>query len=226
MQTTMTKPHKQDLPPVPYFYRSGYLSGDFQEGTLMLEGGTRMVVLPEDLIQGLHAALKYETGRAWRIVAYECGRSWGGRFLQSIQQEWRTYYGMRFDDCEYYIFENWLSEYFEFLGWGKLEVDFSREEEGMVQFYLGDSILDELLGDFDAVYVNEIFAGLLASLATWLSGRELGCLEIESPQQEAERSRLICGLPDRIERARRARVHDVNSEQLIKAFLADQQKQQ
>ena len=221
MQTQMTKPHKQDLPPVPYFYRSGYLEGDFQEGTIKVETGTRIVVLPEDLLRGLHAALKFETGRAWRIVAYECGRSWGGRFLQSVQQEWRNYYGMRFDDCEYYIFENWLSEYFSFLGWGDLKIDFSREEEGMVQFYLRDSILDELLEEFDAGYVNEIFAGLLASTATWLSGRELGCVEIESPKNGADRSRFICGLPERVERARKARLHDVGAQKLVKAFLAD-----
>ncbi len=221
MATAKTIPNKQDLPPVPYFYRSTYLYGDFEHGTIVTENDTRLVMLPEELIKGLHQAIEYETGRAWNIVAYSCGRQWGKRLLRTMQDEWRNYHSMQFDHSEYFIFESWIAEYFSFLGWGELEIDFSREDEGLVQFYLQHSVLDHLLADLEDDYVNEIFAGVLASMCTWLSGRELECLEVETPQRGAERSRMIVGLPERIERARKARLNGADVEEMVDVFLDD-----
>ena len=86
---------KYDLPPTPHFERDDYLSGDFDAGTLTTTFGTRVIVLPEELIRGLHEALEFETGRAWSIVCYSCGRNWGARLMQMMQNEWREHHRQR-----------------------------------------------------------------------------------------------------------------------------------
>ncbi len=222
MESAKRNYSKFDLPPVPYFFRKSYLQGDFEAGTLRTEHGGRIIVLPEELIQGLHKAIEYETGKAWNLVAYSCGKHWSEKFLRNMQAEWRAYYSQTFEKCDFTIFESWVAEYFKFQGWGKLTIDFSMEDNGLVQFYIENSIFDRLLGDMNDSYVNEIFAGFIAGLSSWLASRDLECLEVESPQNGAARSRLVVGIPERVESARRVRVSGGTTEDMIAALMERQ----
>lgn len=211
---------KFDLPPVPYFFRSDYLKSDFEEGTLTTQFGTRVIVLPQELIVGIHRAIEYETGRAWNLVAHTCGRTWGGRVLKTLQNDWRTYYRQQFEQSEFNIFEAWLSEYFKFNGWGELSIDFEHERYGLVQFYLKDSVLSLLLDEeLKSDYVNEIFAGLLATMSTWLAGRELDCLEIASTKTGADASRFVVATPEKVDAARRARSQGATPDEMLALLM-------
>lgn len=215
MQTTQATLDVHDMPPVPYVRRDDYLDGSFEEGLVQTSEGIRLVVLPEDLLIGLHRALKREAGAAWSLVAYTCGRRWGERLLATIESEWRTYYGESFDHADFPVFEAWLSDYFSFYGWGDIDLDFSKADEGVVQFWLEDSVLDLLLEDLDETYVNEIFAGVLAAMVSRLAGREVECLEVESVFDGADRSRIVAAIPERIEEARRVRVDGGDVDEML-----------
>lgn len=218
MPTTHEKLDEYELPPVPYVYRDNYLEGSFQEGLVRTSAGNRVVVLPEEMLVGLHRALIQEAGAAWSIISYTCGRRWGERLLDTIESEWRSYYGKRFESADFPIFEAWLKAYFSYYGWADLEIDFEQAPEGIVEFILTDSVLEVLLADLDRTHVNEIFAGVLAALVSRLAGRELECLEVESALADAERSRLAVALPERVEEARRVRV-DGGSPEKIREVL-------
>lgn len=210
-----------DLPPVPHFYRDDYIEGDFEQGTLRTSLGTRVIALPRDLVLGLHEAIEYEAGRAWSIVCYSCGRNWGARLMQMMQNEWRAHYRQHLEHMDFEIFEGWINEFFRFNGWAELEIDFALEPQGLVDFYLSDSVLEQLLEGFEADHVNEIFAGVIAAMVSWLAGRELEALEIASPRRGAARSRIIVGLPERIAQGRRARASAENGEEeILTAILA------
>ncbi len=216
MQETYRDPTQFDLPPIPFVQRDDYLEQHLEDGRMKTGAGTRLVVMPEELIVGLHRALHHEAGSAWSLIAYTCGRRWGERLLDTIDREWRHYEGESFERVEYPVFEGWLESYFDFYGWADLEVDFSEERQGVVQFWLADSVFDRLLEDFEGDYVNEIFAGVLASLTSRMADRELECLEIASAHQEdVERSRLAVALPERIEEARRARLDGAATDELL-----------
>lgn len=217
-QTTLSK---YDLPPTPPFLRGDYIEGAFTEGTLTTRFGTRIVMLPTELVLGLHRAIEYETGRAWKIVAYTCGRKWGERLLRRLKHEWREQNHQQLEHLEYHIFESWLIEYFRFCGWGELDIDFSMEAQGLVLFHLQDSVLDRILEDFDDDFVNEIFAGVFASMVTWLASRELDCIEIDSPRTGAEHSRFVVGLPEHIAAARRQREAGDGADALIETMRVD-----
>lgn len=207
-----------DLPPTPYFQRKTYLKSDFSEGVVRTETGRRVIILPQELIRGVHEAIEYETGRAWNLVAYLCGRRWGERLLHSVREEWRHFHRTSVDHAEFPIFQTWLVEYFRYHGWGEIEIDFSMERDGLVQFWIRDSVLDRLLPDLSGGYVNEIFSGLLAAWVSWFGSAELECVEVESPQLGAERARLIVGLRPRIEAARKIRASGGTTEEMIAAL--------
>jgi hypothetical protein len=218
MQESYRDPTQFDLPPVPFVWRDDYLDQNLDGGRMTTRAGTRLVVMPEELIRGLHEALHHEAGAAWSLIAYTCGRRWGERLSDTIDREWRHYHGQSFEQADFPVFEGGLEAYFDFYGWADLEIDFSREREGIVQFWLADSIFDRLLGGdaFDGAYVNEIFAGVLGAMTSRLAGRELECLEIQSAAEDSvERSRLAVALPERIEEARHARLDGADVEELL-----------
>lgn len=210
---------KYDLIPTPYYDRRTYLKSDFKEGVVRTETGRRVIILPQELVLGVHQAIEYETGRAWNLIAYLCGRRWGDRLLHSVRQEWRHYHRSAVDHVEFDFFQTWLKGYFRFHGWGEVEIDFSWEKKGLVQFHLRDSVLDRLLAELPGGYVNEIFAGLLGSWVSWFSDTDLECVEIESALNGGETSRLVVGLRSRVEAARKVRASGGTTEEMIEALF-------
>lgn len=206
----------------PYFMRSDYLQGDAARGTIHNASGQRLLLLPQELIQGLHRAVRYETGHAWQIVAYTCGLKWGERMVQTWASEWRAHHQVEMERVDYVFFQAWLEAAFEFYGWGDLEVDFSDEHDGMITFWLGDSVLASLLGeieDFEETHACEIFAGLFASLASHLAGRQLGAMEVACAISGHDRCRFAIMLPEFIERGRAARMRGANPEEILDVLL-------
>ncbi len=207
-----------DLPTSPYFMRSDYLQSDFNSGVIRTRSGHRVIVLPEDMIVGIHQALEYETGRAWGLIAYLCGCRWGERLLATVRQEWRHFHQNKLEYLDFEVFRHWFREYFAHRGWGDLQFDFSMEDEGLVQIWLSNSILDRLLTDMAGGYVNEIFCGLIATWISWFAGQELECLEVESPQLDADRARLVIGLRPRVEAARKVRATGGDAQAMLEAL--------
>lgn len=206
----------------PYFLSDNYLSGQPNQGTLRVDGDERVVVLPEELICGLHRALEYETGHAWPIVAYTCGRKWGQRLLAHWRGEWARHYGVALDDAPFPHFEVWLAEAFAFFGWGRLEVDFSLEQRGVVQCFLEQSVLARLLKDVvEHDHVCEIFTGLFAAVISDLAGVELEALEVACEAGGHRRCHFVVAREAYIERARSARLDGGSPEAILEALLAD-----
>jgi predicted hydrocarbon binding protein len=203
----------------PYFLRDDYIKGSPFEGTLKTNMGQRVIVLPEELLQGLHNAIVHETGRAWGVVAYTCGRKWGERLVKSWQKEWTHYYQQEVLSADFIYFEQWARAAFSFYGWGELELDFSLQDQGVVQCYLKGSVLARLLGDLEDKRVCHIFAGMFAAMFTRLAGRELDALEIACSRSGAERCRFVVALPEFIERARKAQLDDQDVDAVMAALL-------
>lgn len=204
---------------IPYFLRSNYLKGSAFEGTIHTAHGDRMIVLPEELIQGLHRAVAFETGRALPIIMYACGKRWGQRVIRRWEEGWRRSYQERMDAADFEVVHAWLDSAFRFHGWGALELDFTLAEEGAVQFYVTDSVFARLLKDLEEPIVSDIFAGLFAALSSWLTGRELECLQVECEKSGAPRSRFVVTTPERVEAARALRMDNASSEQLLQKLM-------
>jgi hypothetical protein len=200
---------------VPYFLKSDYLQGSAYEGTIHTRYGDRMLVLPEELVQGLHRAVAFETGRALPIIMYTCGKRWGARVVKRWEDGWRQAYQERMDGAAFTMVAAWLDSAFRYNGWGGLEIDFSLENEGVVQFFVKDCVFARLLHDSEEPMVGDIFAGLFASLSSWLSGRDLECVQVACEKSGADRSRFVVSTPERVAAVRTMRMEDAGTEQLL-----------
>jgi hypothetical protein len=206
----------------PHQLRGDYLRASARDGTLLDKLDRRTVVLPEELVVGLHNAIIEETGHAWTIIAYNCGRRWGGRLFESWQAEWERLYDIDLYQADFLLFERWLDVCFAYYGWGGIHMDFERQGEGLIDITLEDSILAELLADIDSETVCEIFSGLLASIVSSLAGEEIGCLELTcAHHDEHDSCHFVVGLEERIERARLERMRGKGVEALEAALDAE-----
>lgn len=203
----------------PYFRRPGYLKGSAYDGTIRTRMGDRVIVLPEELIQGLHRAIAFETGRALPVITYTCGRRWGARMVRRWEEGWRQAYQERMEAAEFHVVAAWLDEAFRFHGWGELEIDFSLEHEGVVQFYVRNCVLSRLLADIEEPMVCDIFAGLFASLCTWIVGRDLECSQVACEKSGASRCHFVVATPERIERVRDARLDGADTERMLARLM-------
>lgn len=203
----------------PYFFRDDYVMGRPQKGTLETNKSQRVLVLPEELIEGLHQSLEEQTGHAWPIVAHTCGRKWGERLMRLWRVEWGHFYGKKIEDVHWIHFEVWLTQAFKYYGWGELEVDFELEEEGIVQVYLKDSVLARLLeGVVDNDHVCEIFAGLLGAVFSSLTREELTALEVACSAGGHERCQFAVAREEYIEDGRQARLEGGSQEAILEAI--------
>ncbi|TVR02584.1 MAG: hypothetical protein EA398_07620 [Deltaproteobacteria bacterium] len=201
--------------PRPYVLRDTYLRTSAFEGTIHTEGGQRVMVLPEELIQGLHRAVEHETGRAASLILYGCGRRWGERMIERWRGEWREYYDAKIEDADYTAFEAFLVVVFADHGWGSLEVDFAMAEEGLLEFRLRNSVFARLITGTEQPVVDHIFTGFFAAIASAFSGETLDAIEIASTRSGAPACRFIVALPDRIDRARERALDGATGDELL-----------
>lgn len=203
----------------PAFERDDYLDGDPYEGTLRTRDGRRMIALPEDLIVGLHNAISRETGRAWPIVAYRCGKKWGEGLFESWESSWKAQYGVGLLEGEFRVFEAWLTRLFAHFGWGKLSFDFSRQDDGLISACVENSIFARLLGDLEDGRVCGIMAGLFGAVVSKMAGRELEAVELRCQKDGHQHCEFVVGTPGRIERARRVRLQHGRSDEMLEELM-------
>lgn len=203
---------------VPYFFHPQYLQGSAYEGTIRTKVGERVIVIPEELLEGLHNALAFETGRAAPLILHTCGRVWGERLMLRWDQHWRHFYQKRLVDADWDEFLCWLLECFRFHGWGQIELDFSREEDGVVLFAIHDNVLPHVLENSKVEWKSAIFAGLLVELVSTMAGRPLDGCQIACVGRGDEVCRFVIATTDRVEAVRRVRNDDGSTEDMLAAL--------
>jgi predicted hydrocarbon binding protein len=205
----------------PWFLKKNWLQGSAFEGTIRTRDGDRVVVLPEELLQGLHRAIAFETGAALPIIAYTCGRRWGARMVRRWDAQWREHYQERMEQTEFDMFQAWLIQSFRFQGWGELSWDFSMEQQGVLHFEVRNCVLSRLLADLEEPMVADIFAGVFAALSSWVVGRELECAQIACEKSGAPACRFVVATPERIEKVRNARLEGATTEQMMSRLMEE-----
>ncbi|TVR03859.1 MAG: hypothetical protein EA398_03655 [Deltaproteobacteria bacterium] len=203
------------IAPHPFYLRDDYIEASAWEGTLRSASGHKLLVLPEELIIGVHRATEHETGKALPLIMTGCGRQWGERLVRRWEQEWTHFYGHALADADFTAFETWLRLLFEHQGWGHLELEFGLEDEGLLEFRLRRSVFARLLADSPFDTVCHIFAGLLAAMTSRFAETELDAIEIACERSGAPCCRFIVAVPERVESARALALDGASSEQLL-----------
>ena len=175
------------------------LSFDLYEGTIIDPSDTRIIFLATDILRGIHAALAYEAGDAWRIVMYRCGFLWGQKTLQQFVRQSQGAFGAKFELISVDVFMGNFVAFIGANGWGVMSFDLSRlTTNGVLRFELKKSIFSEALEHLRD-RVDFLVAGMLAGIFSDLSRQDLSCIEITSALTGADASVFFVTASARVE---------------------------
>lgn len=174
------------------------LSFDLYEGTVVDPSDTRTIFLASDILRGIHAALSYEAGDAWRIVLYRCGFLWGQKTLRYLVRQSQDVFGAKFEQISVDAFLGNLAAFMNSNGWGVLSYDLSRATtHGVLRLELRKSIFSDALEHLRE-RVDYLVAGMFAALFSDLARTDLGCVEVCSVLTGAPTSVFLLSARERI----------------------------
>lgn len=180
------------------FDPEGYLELDLRYGVMRDRLGRRCIILSGFLLRGMYIGLKNECGPAWRLVLRSCGEKWGKSFADRFLKEINEFYEEDLTEMTMGRLVACIEEFFATTGWGRLHIDFSLINRGLIQVEVENPILGEVLRDVGEK-MDVLLEGVLKELFTKISGVEMDCYETQSVAEGAATSCFIIGLASRLE---------------------------
>lgn len=180
------------------FDPENYLQLDLRYGVMRDRVGRRCIILSGFLLRGMYIGLKNECGPAWRLVLRGCGEQWGKKFAERFLKEIEEFYQEDLSTMTMGRLVACIEEFFATTGWGRLHIDFSLIDHGLIQAEVENPILGEVLRDVGEK-MDVLFEGVLKELFTKVSGVQMDCYETQSIAEGAPTSCFIIGLASRME---------------------------
>jgi len=180
-----------------FYAESTYLHTDPAKGVTRNRLGTRIVALSEDFLNGFRRAITDECGPAAETVFRSIGRRWGVLFAKRFEKEMTEFYGKPLREFMLALFQACLVELFSHHGWGKVSLDLSRHDQGLILVDLQNAIFAGLVKQSNQP-VDGMMAGILGGFFSHLSGQELHCVQTACQACGASNSKFIIGLAARL----------------------------
>ena len=179
------------------FARPDYFTTDVSKGATRTPTGTRVCALTSDFLLGFRDALVYECGGAFRSVMKSCGKRWGRTFVGRFEKELSVHYQTPLKELPAGVVHACLADAFSAHGWGRLAIDLSAADHGLILVSVTDSVMPGLVREADRP-VDHILAGLLATIFGHFAGTPLDCLQTDCPTRGAAASRFVITAPERV----------------------------
>lgn len=211
------------------YFGPDYMTFDVKEGLLKNSGGTRLIALSEDFLLGFRQALLEETGQAHHVVFETCGKTWGENLARRLEREISAYYEQPFRELPMSLFTLMLQECWLRHGWGELVVGWEDGYQGgLFTVRIDNPAFSAIFGQVAEAesprrFDDDVFTGLLASLFSRFSARELHCVQIghvSDPGQNLLASWFVIGLPERLNPASELVLSGLDHEEILSRLQA------
>jgi uncharacterized protein len=180
-----------------YFAPDAYVRGEMEFGLIENRSGSRLLALPETLLQGLHAGLEEEIGPSSSIVLFSCGSWWGKNLYRRLSEELEEYYGQPLAKMEMVAFLGCLKECWKTHGWGTLDIDLSFYGRGFLLVNIVNSPFVEAAPKGKRM-MGHLEAGILSGFFSRLTGTELHCVQTACESLGAEQGSFVLGISERL----------------------------
>lgn len=158
--------------PSNYFNPRAYVKADPATGLLASRQGKRLIAIPDLLINSIHSTLQSEAGEAASIAFYTFGFSWGKSFYERMRKEMEGYYGTAISQMNAPEFFATLQQLWGVHGLGKIVVDFSVAEEGLLLVTVDNSSISIVEESAESKSFS-VEAGFLAGWFSAQTGQDL-----------------------------------------------------
>ncbi len=180
-----------------YFASDAYVQGDFEFGLIENRKGSRLIALPEVLLQAINVSLKEEVGSAAGIVLFNCGRWWGKNFYRRFDEELSEYYGKPIAQMEMVELLQSLKQCWKTHGWGIMNLEMDYYQQGFLVVTVENSAFAETANDENKPQCF-LEAGIFSAFFSGLTGRNLHCVQTSCESMGAESNHFVVGILDRL----------------------------
>ncbi len=167
-----------------------YYKLNVRTGVMQTAFGTKSCTLSGHALRGLYQGLRHEAGPAWHMIMRRCGESWGKRFAERFLKEVESFYQQDLDQMKMARFTALLEEYFAISGWGRVRFDYSEIASGLLIVDVQDEIFGDLIRN-SGEHTGALLEGVLKSLLSAITGKEMDCYETQSIGKGAPISRFL-----------------------------------
>jgi predicted hydrocarbon binding protein len=181
-----------------YFAGEDYLSYDVGKGTIRNRSGVRMCALTSDFLLGLQNGIRNECGEAADEILKQTGRRWGQSFAKRLDKELGEWYQCEIQDLPMAQFGACLVEAFLHHGWGRLALDFTQYESGLVIAAVENAPYAGLMQGKSNGPADLMLGGVLAGMFSHWSGNQLDVVQSECPTMGGKLSRFIIADSEKI----------------------------
>ena len=202
-----------------YFASDAYVQGDFEFGLIENRQGSRLIALPEVLLQAIDVSLKEEVGSAAGIVLFNCGRWWGKNFYRRFEEELTQYYGKPIAQMEMVELLQTLKQCWKTHGWGILDLEMDYYQQGFLVIAIENSAFAENANDKERPQCF-LEAGILSAFFSALTNRNLHCIQTACESMGAERNRFVVGIHDRLKPVESWLEENLDHEAIMKRLVA------
>ncbi len=158
--------------PSNYFSPRAYVQADSASGILSNREGKRLIAIPEVLLNCIHETLLTAAGEAASMAFYTFGYSWGKSFYSRVSKEIEGYYETAIADMNAPEFFAILQQLWGVHGLGKIIVDFSQAQDGLLLVTIENSGILKIKADAE-VKSFSVESGFLGGWFSTLTGQNL-----------------------------------------------------
>jgi predicted hydrocarbon binding protein len=171
---------------------------DAAAGLVTDPAGSRVIYAPHEFTRALHHILLKEKSGVWRDALARTGRACGRDLALGLDRE-STRLGLpALAELPLETCLGFLERSFAAHGWGVLKVDLAdAPDHGLVTAHLTHSFFAEVLADTND-FADPFPAGLLQGFFEFISGEELGCIEIACVRRGAPRCTFVITATERL----------------------------
>ena len=194
-----------------YFSPDIYLQGDFEFGLLENRSGSRLLALPQPLLEALYNTLEDELGEGSSVALFSIGRWWGKNFYQRFADELGEYYGKPLAQMNMIQFVQCLKECWKAHGWGVLDIDLKYYQNGFIVPQISNSPFARFAPQ-NKRPMCFLEAGIMGAFFSKITGEKLHCIQTTCESMGANSNYFVIGLAERLEsvEAWREEGHDHN----------------
>ncbi|MFO0937371.1 MAG: V4R domain-containing protein [Gemmataceae bacterium] len=194
---TATFTHSEPLAGGNYYAEGEYCHTDVRRGVTRTRTGGRICTLTADFLVGFRRAIIDECGPAADTVFKSCGRKWGGFICKRFDQDMSNYYGKPLREFSLAKLQSCLADYFSHHGWGRMNFDLSRHDQGLIVVTSTEPLYAGIVGKSQTP-VESLTAGILAGLCSELFGQDLDAVQTKCKACGHDATTFIVGLTTRL----------------------------
>ncbi|ADV62796.1 4-vinyl reductase 4VR [Isosphaera pallida ATCC 43644] len=180
-----------------YYAEGSYTHTDVKTGVTRNRVGTRICCLTSDFLIGFRKAIIDECGPAADGVFYSCGKTWGKGFAKRFETELSEFYGGPLVNAPMSLFEACLTEAASHHGWGRLSLDCSHYDKGVLVVTVKNAIMASLIGASETP-ADSLLAGTFAGFFSHFAGFELECVQTQCAAMGHPESKFVISHPQRL----------------------------